>query len=98
MRSPVRARSPVRDLKGSPPDERLNRLLKEPAMRIAQIAPPWFPVPPDGYGGTERVVALLADGLTSRGHEVTLFASGGSRSRARIKTPMPVAPDPETLG
>jgi glycosyltransferase involved in cell wall biosynthesis len=67
-------------------------------MRIAQIAPPWFPVPPDGYGGTERVVALLADGLTERGHDVTLFASGGSRSRARIKSPMPVAPDPPTLG
>jgi len=67
-------------------------------MRIAQIAPPWFPVPPDGYGGTERVVAILADGLASRGHDVTLFASGGSRSRARIQTPLPVAPDPETLG
>jgi glycosyltransferase involved in cell wall biosynthesis len=67
-------------------------------MRIAQIAPPWFPVPPDGYGGTERVVALLADGLAARGHDVTLFASGGSRSRARIQSPMPVAPDPVTLG
>jgi glycosyltransferase involved in cell wall biosynthesis len=67
-------------------------------MRIAQIAPPWFPVPPSGYGGTERVVALLADGLASRGHEVTLFASGGSRSRAKIVSPMPVAPDPVTLG
>ena len=67
-------------------------------MRIAQIAPPWFPVPPSGYGGTERVVALLADGLVSRGHDVTLFASGGSRSRARILSPMPVAPDPVTLG
>jgi glycosyltransferase involved in cell wall biosynthesis len=67
-------------------------------MRIAQIAPPWFPVPPDAYGGTERVVALLADGLASRGHDVTLFASGGSRSSARIQSPMPVAPDPVTLG
>jgi len=67
-------------------------------MRIAQIAPPWFPVPPSGYGGTERVVALLADGLASRGHDVTLFASGGSRSRARILSPMPVPPDPVTLG
>src|SRR4051812_33804943 len=67
-------------------------------MRIAQIAPPWFPVPPDGYGGTERVVALLADGLASRGHDVTLFASGGSRSRARILSPMAAAPDPVTLG
>jgi glycosyltransferase involved in cell wall biosynthesis len=82
----------------SPPVERINRRLKELPMRIAQIAPPWFPVPPDRYGGTERVVALLADGLAERGHDVTLFASGGSRSRARIQSPMPAAPDPATLG
>jgi glycosyltransferase involved in cell wall biosynthesis len=41
-------------------------------MRIAVVAPPWYPVPPNGYGGIEWVVALLADGLTERGHEVTL--------------------------
>jgi hypothetical protein len=33
-------------------------------MRIAVVAPPWYPVPPSGYGGIEWVVALLADGLT----------------------------------
>ena len=43
-------------------------------MRIAVIAPPWYSVPPGGYGGIEWVVSLLADGLTDRGHEVTLFA------------------------
>ena len=43
-------------------------------MRIAVIAPAWYPVPPSGYGGIEWVVALLADGLTDRGHKVTLFA------------------------
>lgn len=53
-------------------------------MRIALVAPPWFAVPPLGYGGTERVVAYLADGLAGRGHSVTLFASGGSRSRANL--------------
>jgi len=42
---------------------------------IAVIAPPWYPVPPSGYGGIESVVALLADGLTDRGLEVTLLAS-----------------------
>lgn len=67
-------------------------------MRIAQIAPPWFPVPPDGYGGTERVVALLADGLAQRGHDVTLFASGGSRSHATVSSPLPAAPEPAALG
>ena len=35
-------------------------------MRIAVIAPPWYRVPPSGYGGIEWVVALLADGLTDR--------------------------------
>ena len=48
-------------------------------MRIAVVAPVWFPVPPTGYGGIELVVSLLADGLVDAGHDVTLFASGGSR-------------------
>ncbi len=54
-------------------------------MRIAQIAPPWLPVPPPGYGGTELVVSLLCDGLTDRGHSVTLFATGDSRTKARLE-------------
>ena len=62
-------------------------------MRIAQIAPVWVPVPPPGYGGIELVVSLLADGLTERGHEVTLFAAQGSTSAARIVTPVPDAGD-----
>ena len=53
-------------------------------MRIAILAPVWFAVPPVGYGGIEWVVSLLADGLTDQGHEVTLFASGDSRTRARL--------------
>ena len=67
-------------------------------MKIAQIAPPWFPVPPPGYGGIELVVALLADGLVARGHEVTLFASGGSRTEAELVTPLLDPPDPALLG
>ena len=55
-------------------------------MRILQLAPPWFAVPPSGYGGTEWVVAQLADGLVEAGHDVTLLASGGSRTRARLET------------
>ncbi len=54
-------------------------------MKIAQIAPPWFAVPPTGYGGIELVVAILADGLAERGHDVTLFASGGSRTKANAR-------------
>jgi glycosyltransferase involved in cell wall biosynthesis len=54
-------------------------------MRIAQVCPPWLAVPPKGYGGIEWVVALLADGLVEAGHEVTLFATGDSRTTARLE-------------
>ncbi|MFA9428872.1 glycosyltransferase family 4 protein [Egicoccus sp. AB-alg2] len=53
-------------------------------MRILQIAPPWFAVPPSGYGGTEQVVSLLTEGLVAAGHQVTLLAAGGSHTRARL--------------
>src|SRR5919198_750676 len=53
-------------------------------MKIAIIAPAWFAVPPSGYGGIEWVVALLADGLVDAGHEVTLFAAGDSRTKAKL--------------
>jgi glycosyltransferase involved in cell wall biosynthesis len=53
-------------------------------LRIAVLAPPWFRVPPTGYGGIEWVVSLLADGLALAGHDVTLFASGDSRTHAKL--------------
>jgi glycosyltransferase involved in cell wall biosynthesis len=53
-------------------------------LRIALIAPVWFPVPPPRYGGIESIVSLLADGLVEAGHDVTLFASGDSRSKAAL--------------
>jgi glycosyltransferase involved in cell wall biosynthesis len=49
-------------------------------MKIAQIAPLYESVPPSMYGGTERVVANLADTLVELGHEVTLFAANGSQT------------------
>jgi glycosyltransferase involved in cell wall biosynthesis len=55
-------------------------------MRILEIAPPWFSIPPSGYGGIEWIVALLADGLVEAGHEVTLLASGGSITLARLES------------
>ncbi len=61
-------------------------------MRIGILSPVWFPVPPKAYGGIERVVALLADGLVAAGHDVTLFASGDSRTRARLEAVFPEAP------
>lgn len=49
-------------------------------MRIGIIAPPWLPVPPPGYGGTEFMIDLLAVSLQDLGHEVTLFTTGDSTS------------------
>lgn len=53
-------------------------------LRIALVAPPFLPVPPARYGGTERIVSVLADGLHERGHDVTLFATGDSTTAARL--------------
>jgi len=53
-------------------------------MRIAQVAPMYEAVPPHRYGGTERVVSYLTEELVRRGHAVTLFASGDSRTSARL--------------
>lgn len=53
-------------------------------MRIAQLAPLWKTVPPQKYGGVELVVANLTKGLVDFGHEVTLFACGGSKSAGKL--------------
>jgi glycosyltransferase involved in cell wall biosynthesis len=62
--------------------------LADPVLRIAQVAPLFESVPPHGYGGTERVVAYLTDALVELGHDVTLYASGDSVTRAKL---VPVA-------
>lgn len=67
------------------------------ALRIAEVAPPWLAVPPKGYGGIEWVVSLLADGLTERGHDVTLFATGDSVTSAKLRAVLPVAPGPRSI-
>lgn len=51
-------------------------------LHIAMVAPPWFTVPPHGYGGVENVCADLVDGLVARGHEVTLIGAGAAGTRA----------------
>ena len=53
-------------------------------MRIAQVAPLWIPTPPYTYGGTELLVSWLTEELVKRGHEVTLFATGDSKTSARL--------------
>ena len=57
-------------------------------MRIAQVAPLFESVPPQLYGGTERVVSHLTEELVRQGHEVTLFASGDSATSARLVAPV----------
>jgi glycosyltransferase involved in cell wall biosynthesis len=66
-------------------------------MRIAQVAPSWLAVPPKGYGGIEWVVALLADGLVERGHDVTLFATGDSKTKATLDFVFAEAPGPRFI-
>lgn len=53
-------------------------------MRIAQVAPLHERVPPKLYGGTERIVSYLTEELVRQGHEVTLFASGDSITKAEL--------------
>jgi glycosyltransferase involved in cell wall biosynthesis len=55
-------------------------------MKIAQVAPLYESVPPQFYGGTERVVSYLTEELVRLGHQVTLFASGDSVTSARLET------------
>jgi glycosyltransferase involved in cell wall biosynthesis len=55
-------------------------------LRILVIADAKIPVPPAGYGGTERIVALLCAGLAARGHHITLMAARGSRNYGRLVT------------
>jgi glycosyltransferase involved in cell wall biosynthesis len=54
-------------------------------VRIAELCAPWLAVPPKGDGGIEWVVSLVADGLVTAGHDVTLFATGDSRTSANLE-------------
>jgi glycosyltransferase involved in cell wall biosynthesis len=68
-------------------------------MRIAQVAPLAEAVPPKLYGGTERVVAYLTDALVELGHDVTLFASGDSATKATLAPiwPRALRLDPDVI-
>lgn len=58
-------------------------------MRIALVSTPFVAVPPQDYGGTELVVHELAEGLVAQGHDVVLFATGDSRTSARLEALFP---------
>lgn len=64
-------------------------------MKIAIIAPPWLPIPPKGYGGTERVLDHLIKGLLVQKHEVILYTIGTSRTKATQKW---IFPEGKPLG
>jgi glycosyltransferase involved in cell wall biosynthesis len=63
-------------------------------MKIAILAPPWFPIPPPMYGGIEQVVRDHVEGFTSLGHEVVLIAPGDSHTPAQL---VPIVPRHITL-
>ncbi len=53
-------------------------------MRIAQIAPPWIPIPPKNYGGTESVIYTLVEEQVAQGQHVTLIAPGDAKTSAKL--------------
>src|SRR5262249_7321119 len=63
--------------------------MKDSSMRIAQVSPLYASVPPKGYGGTERIVSYITEELVNQGHDVTLYASGDSKTKARLISPCP---------
>ncbi|MFF3439961.1 glycosyltransferase family 4 protein [Streptosporangium sp. NPDC002721] len=66
-------------------------------MRVLMVAPPWYDVPPRGYGGIESMVAGLVTGLTRRGHDVTLIGAGRAGTSARFLSTYGRAPS-ERIG
>lgn len=67
------------------------------SLRIAIVAPPWFEIPPGGYGGIEWMCHWLADNLVDRGHEVLVLGSGQRRGKGRFISTGEL-PDPARLG
>lgn len=62
-------------------------------MRVGLIAPPWVPVPPPNYGGTEEVVDQMARGLQANGHDVVLFTTGDATCPVPRKSVFATAPE-----
>ena len=88
---------PESDLTAPEPDTTGSCRTEQP-LHVGVVAPPWFELPPTGYGGTEAVVAGLVDGLVDLGHEVTLVGSGRHRTRAQHFVPVFDEPPSALLG
>jgi len=58
-------------------------------LKISQIGPLWEDIPPPRYGGTERIVHYLTEGLVEKGHDVTLFAAGSAQTKAKLVSVYP---------
>jgi hypothetical protein len=67
-------------------------------LRVVIIAPPWVPVPPPAYGGTEAVLDSLARGLGAAGHDVLLFATGDSACPVPTRWARPTAAGTVAIG
>src|SRR5262245_53662195 len=74
----------------------VNILHSGKSMRIAVVSTPFVRVPPSGYGGTELFCGQLAEALLTRGHEVTLFATGDSEFSGELRSCFPKASWPPT--
>jgi glycosyltransferase involved in cell wall biosynthesis len=68
------------------------------SLRIAMVAPPWYELPPRGYGGIESVVTDLVDQLARRGHHITLIGSGTNGTLAQEFVPVYDTPPSERIG
>ncbi|WP_420832110.1 glycosyltransferase family 4 protein [Nocardia huaxiensis] len=66
------------------PSSRAAETPENKSLHIVMVAPPYFDIPPAGYGGVEAVVAALADELVERGHRVTLLGAGRAGTKARF--------------
>ena len=66
-------------------------------LAIAFVTPPWYSLPPGGYGGIEAVSAALADGLVERGHQVTTVGAGPRGTKAEHISTYEVPPS-ERIG
>lgn len=67
-------------------------------LRVAIVAPPWFAVPPDGYGGIEAMLAGVVDTLVARGHHITLIGAGPHRTAAQRFVAVYEEPPSDRLG
>lgn len=89
VRGPVRSSS-IGELTATPDDSE--------SLRIAMVAPPWYALPPRGYGGIESVVTDLVNRLAERGHHITLIGAGANGTRAQRFLPVFDVPPSERIG